>query len=124
MVEQITAIFCDIDDFCIEYERYCRTHLLMDESQIVPKTSMSMSEIMTITVMFHFSNYRTFKWYYQKYVSVHLRDCFPKLVSYTRFVEIMQMVVAPLTLYLMKYSFGKCFVSAEGRYKFFGLNNA
>ena len=32
MVEQLIAIFCDIDDFCKEYESYCTTHLLMDKT--------------------------------------------------------------------------------------------
>ena len=46
MVEQLIPIFCDIDDFCKEYEAYCTQHLLMDKQQIIPKTSMALSEIM------------------------------------------------------------------------------
>ena len=106
MEEQLLPIFCDVDDFCNEYEAYCCNHLLMDRDQIIPKTSMALSEIMTIAIYFHLSHYRTFKWYYNDYVSTRLRDCFPRLVSYNRFVEIMQSAVVPLTLYLMKYRFG------------------
>lgn len=108
MVEQLIAIFCDIDDFCKEYESYCTTHLLMDRNHVVPRTSMSMSEIMTIAVWFHLSHYRQFKWYYKNYVCEQMREYFPRLVSYNRFVEIMQSVVVPLTLYLMGKRFGKC----------------
>jgi len=108
MVEQLIAIFCDVDDFCIEYERYSKTHLLMDEKHIVNGSRMKMSEIMTIAIYFHLSCYRTFKWYYQKCISGNMREYFPKLVSYNRFVELMQMVAAPLTLYMMKHSLGKC----------------
>ena len=38
---------------------------------------------------------------------VHLREYFPRLLSYNRFVEIMPSVIAPLTLYIMKCRLGK-----------------
>ena len=107
-MEELLAIFCDVDDFCKAYEEYCQTHLLMSKEQIIPKTSMSLSEIMTIVIYFHLSNQRTFKWYYLKFVNTILKPYFPKLVSYNRFVEIMKMSIVPLTLYLMKYRVGKC----------------
>ncbi len=104
MIEQLIGIFCDIDDFSKGYEEYCTQHLLMD---LIPRTSMSMSEIMTIVICFHLSHYRCFKWYYMDYVRVYLREYFPRLLSYNRFVEIMPSVIAPLTLYIMKYRLGK-----------------
>ena len=107
-MEELLAIFCGVDDFCRDYEEYCQHHLLMDKSQIVPKTSMSLSEIMRIVIYVHLSNQTTFKWYYIKFVGTVLRPYFPKQVSYNRFVEIMKMSIAPLTLYLMKYRVGKC----------------
>lgn len=106
-MEELLAIFCDVDDFCKAYEEYCEKHLLMNKNQIVPKTSMYLSEIMTIVIYFHLSNYRTFKWYYNKFVCKTLKSYFPKLVSYNRFVEIMKMTIVPLTLYLINYGFGK-----------------
>ena len=69
---------------------------------------MALSEIMTIVILFHLSQYRMFKWYYKRYVCECLREFFPRLVSYNRFVEIMKSAIAPLTLYLMKRRFGKC----------------
>jgi len=104
MVEQIIEVFCEIDDFCKEYEK----RLITGETPQKAKTSMALSEIMTIAVMYHLSQYRTFKWYYKRCVSEHWREYFPKLVSYNRFVEIMQGISVPLILYLMKDSFGKC----------------
>ena len=53
-MEQI-AIFCDADDFCRAYEEYCRNKLLMDKEEVVPRTRMSLSEIMTILIMYHLS---------------------------------------------------------------------
>jgi len=104
MVEQMIAVFCDIDDFCIEYEK----HMITGEAPAIQKTKMGMSEIMTIAVMYHLSHYREFKWYYKNQVSKEWRVYFPKLVSYNRFVEIMQSISVPLILYLMRYGFGKC----------------
>ena len=106
-MEQI-AIFCDTDDFCKEYEEYCRNKLLMDKKEVVPRTRMSLSEIMTILIMYHLSGYKTFKWYYKKYVMVHQRKDFPDIVSYNRFIEIIQFALVPLILYTIKARFGKC----------------
>jgi len=104
MVEQIIAVFCDIDDFCQGYEK----HIITSETVSKAKTSMALSEIMTIGVMYHLSHYRTFKWYYKNLVLKEWRGYFPSLVSYNRFVEIMQSITVPLILYLMRYGFGKC----------------
>ncbi len=59
-MEQI-AIFCDTDDFCNAYEEYCGNKLLMDKEEVVPRIRMSLSEIMTILIMYHLSIYKNFK---------------------------------------------------------------
>ena len=106
-MEQI-AIFCDADDFCRAYEEYCRNKPLMDKEEVVPRTKMSLSEIMTILMMYHLSGYKTFKWFYTNHIMVHQRKDFPELVSYNRFVEIMKFALVPLILYTIKTRFGKC----------------
>jgi len=103
MVEQLIAVFCEIDDFCKEYEKR-----LITGEVTIPKTTMILSEIMTIAVMYHLSHYREFKWYYKEKVCGEWKVYFPRLLSYNRFVEIMQPITVPLILYLMKGSFGKC----------------
>ena len=111
MREIILTIFCDVDEFCKSFEAYCKEHLLEVSSEkkgFFPKSSMALSEIMTIVILFHLSQYRTFKWYYKSYVSEQLRDCFPQLVSYNRFVELMRISLLPLTVYMMKCRAGKC----------------
>ena len=46
MVEQLIAIFCDIDEFCIEYEKYLKTHLLQaDETQKVSTENVNGNEL-------------------------------------------------------------------------------
>jgi len=108
MEQLLISVFCDVDDFCKAFEAYSYAHLLTDGKTTMPKCSMSMSEVMSIVVLFHLSNHRTFKWYYKQYVCEHLRDCFPHLLSYNRFVEVMQGLIVPLTVYLMKFRLGKC----------------
>lgn len=107
MVEQLIAIFCDVDDFCKGYEDYCTAHLLMDKCHIVPKTSMALSEIMTITIFFRLSGYRCFKWYYQRYICGQMKEYFPRRLSYNRFVEVMPSILAPLTLCTIGRRLGK-----------------
>ena len=45
---------------------------------------------MTLLIWFHQSHYRTFKAFYQHHVCIHLRGAFPGLVSYGRFVELIE----------------------------------
>ena len=104
MVEQIIAVFCEIDDFCKEYEK----NQIAGEGSPIAKTTMALSEIMTIAVMYHLSHYREFKWYYIEKVCGEWKEYFPRLLSYNRFVEVMQPITVPLILYLMKGGFGKC----------------
>ena len=107
-MEEQVAIFCDADDFCKAYEEYCRNKLLMDKEEVVPKTKMALSEIMTILIMYHLSGYWTFKWYYVNHVMKYQKQDFPTLVSYNRFVEIMKYALVPLLLYTIRARFGKC----------------
>jgi hypothetical protein len=101
-------MFCDIDDYCKAFENYWKRHLLPDGPSVIRHCGMSLSEIMTIVILFHLSNQRTFKWYYKNYICVTLKDCFPRTLSYNRFVEVMRDAIVPLTVYLMKFRVGKC----------------
>lgn len=69
---------------------------------------MAKSEIMTITVLFHLSGFRTFKHFYIHYVQVHMQEEFPQTVSYNRFTELMQRNLMPLTLFLKTYCPANC----------------
>ena len=106
--EILTRLYCDIDEFCKEFEVYWQQHLITDGKPIFRPCAMSLAEIMTITTFFHLSNQRTFKWYYKNYVCKYLKAYFPRTLSYNRFVEVMQNSIVPLTVYLMKFRCGKC----------------
>ena len=55
---------------------------------------------MTIVINFHQSGYRTFKDYYINHVTKYLAREFPRLVSYSRFIELMPQALIPLLCYL------------------------
>ena len=97
----IVTLFCRIDDFCQHFEPVFKQKLLAEKPrQRVRAERMSLSEVMTIIVYFQTSGYRNFKQYYLEYVHRYLRAEFPTLVSYNRFVELMQGAVVPLSVYL------------------------
>ena len=68
---------------------------------------MCESEIITILIYFHSFRQRDFKTYYTQFVQVHLREEFPNLVSYQRFVELTPSVLIPLCAYL-HHCYGQC----------------
>ena len=99
----LLTIFCSTDDFCKAFSRYQKRFLLSSvaDRRIKP-SSLCLSEVMTIMIYFHISRYRTFKDYYTKYVCQHMRGEFPGLVSYNRFVELMNGAMIPLMIYLQR----------------------
>ena len=81
----ITEHFCKFDDFVNLSENNL---LLTDPARQRNRTSsLSISEIMTILVYFHHSNFCTCKHFYLKLLELHHRRDFPELPSYNRFVE-------------------------------------
>ncbi len=104
----IVTLFCDIDDFCSVFEPAWRRRLLASGACRRHKPgALSLSEVMTILVLFHASGYRDFKTFYTRYVSEHLAGDFPRLVSYGRFVELQREALVPLWCYL-RTRFGRC----------------
>ena len=102
----LLELFCEVDDFCQEYEAWLQPKAL-EGRKPGPKQRLSSSEIMTLVIHFHQEGYRDFKHYYQNHVCTDLSCEFPHLVSYSRFVELMPGVLAPLCAYL-KRRFGSC----------------
>ena len=105
---KITEIFCSIDDFCKEFVPFWQKHLISNGKKGNRSSKMSLSEVMTIQVLFHFSGYRTFKEFYLGYVTEFLRNDFPELVSYTRMVELKKDSFIPLTAYLKTNGLSNC----------------
>ena len=97
----LTHMFCEIDDFCKQFEPVFERQLLKSNvRKRLRRPRLSLSEMMTIIVYFHRSSYRTFKDYYTKHVQKYLNKAFPNLVSYNRFVELMPRTLVPLCSFL------------------------
>lgn len=100
----LLELFCDVDDFCQYWNAGHPKKLSSKHGQRVRQPELSESEIMTIVIHFHQSGYRHFKDYYIEHVQGHLQREFPQLVSYSRFVTLMQRVV----LLLWAYAQARC----------------
>lgn len=86
----LTELFCNVDDYCKEFEPKWQQYQLENGlRKRKRKTSLTLSEVITIIIHFHQSNCRTFKAYYTKYVGQHLRDAFPGVVSYSWYIRLM-----------------------------------
>lgn len=97
----IDTLFYDVDNFCEGFEPMLNKRLIEDgKRQRIRKSSLTLSEIMTVIILFHISGYRNFKGYYTEHVMKHLKPEFPGLVSYNRFTELMQSALLPLCCYL------------------------
>lgn len=97
----LTEIYCLMDDFCKTMGADESRHFLPSEHrQRYRSCAMSIAEIMTITVMFHLSHYRTFKDFYIHCLRPHYHQEFPTLLSYNRLLELLPFVFMPLVVLL------------------------
>jgi hypothetical protein len=64
------------------------------------RTRLHPAEILTSLILFQQSGYRTFKGFYTQHVQIALRQEFPRLLSYSRCVELMPRYLVPLAVYL------------------------
>ena len=67
--------------------------------QELPKSRLTLSEIMTILIGFHGSRYRTFKDFYKLQVIPGWSKAMPILVSYNRLVELISRALLGLCCY-------------------------
>lgn len=103
--DKVTEIFYLADEFCAEFEKAISSKLLGNLPKRKPR--MSTGEVITIMVLFHTGGYRTMKHFYLNYVSKHLVQEFPALVSYNRFTELMQSATLPMTIFLKTCCMGE-----------------
>jgi len=104
----IETIFCAIDDFCKHFEKELGKHALTKGRGIrLRESGMSLSEVMTIMIMSKRSGYKNFKTFYFEEKDV-LKDLFPQLVSYSRFVELEKMATLPLIGFFYMCCRGEC----------------
>ncbi|WP_396958463.1 IS982 family transposase [Nitrosomonas sp.] len=95
-MDSLTELFCLIDDFCHQFEPALERHLLeAGVKKRKRRSELSLSELMTLTVLFHQLRFRQFKSFYLVYACHHLQAEFPKLPSYQRCVELLPRCVVP-----------------------------
>lgn len=107
--DKVIEIFVPTDDFCISFAEHIRHYRIecSEHKHRRREAFLSDSEIIAILILFHYGSFKNFKGYYNDYVKQHLNDCFPKLVSYNRFIELQRKVAIPLMLFIKMCCLGK-----------------
>lgn len=103
--DKVVEIFFIVDEFCKEFEKELSKHLLGNAPKRPP--TMSISEVITIMILFHDKGYRCMKHFYTQYVQKHMTNLFPETVSYGRFTELMQSANLPLALFVKTCCLGE-----------------
>jgi len=111
--DKITEIFCMADDFCKVYDKFVKVNGLRPKRSKKGRKyhrdyKMSDAEVITIMILFHLSGFKCFKHFYTEYVTKHMTNLFPSLVSYNRFTELERKVIVPFILFLKKRLMGSC----------------
>lgn len=96
-MDSLTELFCQIDDFCRDFEPAWERRLLTaGVKKRQRQTGLSLSELMTLVVLFHQLRFRQFKSFYLFYALPHLRREFPELPGYAHCVALLPRCAAPL----------------------------
>lgn len=97
----LIELYCDVDDFFkVFLKRWNKQLISSGEKRRLRLSRLSISEIVTILIFFHASRFRDFKHYYLLQICGELREYFPQVLSYNRFVALIPTVIVPLCAYL------------------------
>jgi len=106
--ESLIFRFCLFDDCCKDFFPKYQSYLISNDKILRKRnTSLTMAEVMTLVVEFHYSKYRDFKAFYHEYVLSFLKPLFPSLCSYNRFVRLAKRAIMPL-FYCLNNLMTKC----------------
>ena len=93
----LTEIYYEVDEFNKKHlEKIAAYAATIDWYSKRQLGCMTMSEIMTILIYYHYSHYKNFKSYYEEHVSKELKKDFPDLVGYDRFVWYIPLAFLPM----------------------------
>ena len=79
--DALLTLFCSVDDFCQAFLPRLKASLLPDKKRRNRARSLLESEILTLLIAFHMSQFRNFKAFYLGFVCSRWRGAFPRLVS-------------------------------------------
>lgn len=99
-----TTIFAIVDDFCKTYEDWIHHKLLSSPKARIRKGKLSLSEVLSIMIFYHFSQFKHFKAYYKYFVEP--KNLFTNPPCYDRFIQIIPSIFMPITI-MMHYLSGK-----------------
>lgn len=97
MKKCIVAIYCLIDDFCKEYEKWEKHKLIPSNKIRNRRGNLSLPELLTIVLYFYLSPCKDFKNYYLYYLSCKYKGYF-SLVSYSRIIQLWDKLILPLSV--------------------------
>jgi transposase len=100
MKYNIDAIYYLVDEFCKIYLNWQKHKLISSTNTRHRAGKMSLSEMLTIMIIYHQSPCREFKYFYLYFLPQKHGKNFPNLLSYNRFVEIMPQLLIPLSVLL------------------------
>ncbi|MEM6812710.1 MAG: IS982 family transposase [Pseudomonadota bacterium] len=95
-----TTIFTIVDDFCKLFEGFQYHYCLEDGNRRNRITLLSLSEMISIVIFFHFSGYKYFKQYYEYEICDRLAHLFPNRPCYDRFIQLIPRLFVPTALML------------------------
>ena len=96
----LDEIYYEVDEFCKREHEYLQKLLsCLGSCKINHPCSLSLSEVMTILIYSHCSDYRHFKAYYTKGILGCYKSDFPNVPSYNGFVELIPRAFLPLLVF-------------------------
>jgi hypothetical protein len=109
MFDRLVEIFCDFDDFCKSVKPEWEAMLVAEgskprQSRHGPDCGLCDSEIMTLLILYHASQFKNFKTFYNGVVLVMLRPFFPDAPCYERFLTLTKRVWVLLAFFLASRS--------------------
>lgn len=99
MADRLIELYVFVDDNCKEI-----ADIAKNSSYSMPsyQGKMNLSEVLTILIFYHDSQYKCFKYYYTDMVQMRLKSYFPHTVSYKRLLTIIGRCIPHLCLLAKK----------------------
>jgi len=102
MLERLTEVFCEVDDFCQAFEAQWQAYLIgSGAAPRGPQPGLAVSEIITLLLVLHSTRFKYLKNFYQGCARPLLRQCFPSMPCYEQFVTVQKRAFVPLLFFLL-----------------------
>lgn len=107
--DKVIELFVKVDDFCKEIRPMLEEKRIEDKKigNKCRKTGLCQSEMISLMILFHSGQFTNLKSFYVHYALTHLKDLFPGLTSYNRFVELQPRCAITFMLFVKMCCVGK-----------------